>query len=112
MQNAKPKLNAHAACENAHLVAQDLVTRIGELLFDLPAPDNELTEDDDDEPNSGRRRNAVAFIRERGDIVYLLEFAVALRVNKAFTSRLLARAVLSRKVRNRGHQKKGWIARK
>jgi hypothetical protein len=38
MKNAKPKLNADAACENAHLVAQDLVTRIGEVLFDLPAP--------------------------------------------------------------------------
>jgi hypothetical protein len=39
-QNRKPKLNAEAAYENAHLVAQDLVQRIGELLFDLPAPDN------------------------------------------------------------------------
>ena len=35
---AKPKLNAEAAYENAHLVAQDLVARIGELLFDMPAP--------------------------------------------------------------------------
>ncbi|MBM3203746.1 hypothetical protein FJZ55_07580 [Candidatus Woesearchaeota archaeon] len=40
-KNAKPKINAEAAYENAHLVAQDLVTRIGELLFDLPAPGNE-----------------------------------------------------------------------
>jgi hypothetical protein len=40
-QNRKPKLNAEAAYENAHLVAQDLVQRIGELLFDLPAPGNE-----------------------------------------------------------------------
>ena len=39
-KNAKPKINAEAAYENAHLVAQDLVTRIGELLFDLPAPGN------------------------------------------------------------------------
>lgn len=38
---AKPKLNADAAYENAHLVAQDLVARIGELLFELPAPGNE-----------------------------------------------------------------------
>lgn len=37
-KNTKPKINAEAAYENAHLVAQDLVTRIGELLFDLPAP--------------------------------------------------------------------------
>lgn len=37
----KPNLTAEAAYENAHLVAQDLVQRIGELLFDLPAPDNE-----------------------------------------------------------------------
>ena len=40
-QNKKPKLTAEAAYENAHLVAQDLVQRIGELLFDLPAPDND-----------------------------------------------------------------------
>ena len=31
------KLKAEAAYENAHLVAKDLVQRIGELLFDLPA---------------------------------------------------------------------------
>lgn len=41
MKNAKPKLNAEAAYENAHLVAQDLVARIGELLFDQPAPGND-----------------------------------------------------------------------
>lgn len=40
-QNKKPKLNAEAAYENAHLVAQDLVERIREQLFDLPAPGNE-----------------------------------------------------------------------
>ncbi len=40
-KNAKPKINAEAAYENAHLVAQDLVTRIGELRFDLPAPGND-----------------------------------------------------------------------
>ena len=40
-QKKKPKLSAEAAYENAHLVAQDLVQRIGELLFDLPAPDND-----------------------------------------------------------------------
>ena len=32
------RLQAEAAYENAHLVAQDLVERIRELLFDLPAP--------------------------------------------------------------------------
>lgn len=37
----KPQLTAEAAYENAHLVAQDLVQRIGELLFDLPAPGND-----------------------------------------------------------------------
>ncbi len=36
----KPQLTAEAAYENAHLVAQDLVERIRELLFDLPAPGN------------------------------------------------------------------------
>ena len=36
-----PKLTAVAAYENAHLVAQDLVQRIGERLFDLPAPGND-----------------------------------------------------------------------
>ena len=40
-KNAKPKINDEAAYENAHLVAQDLVTRIGDLLFDLPAPGND-----------------------------------------------------------------------
>lgn len=38
---SKPKLNAEAAYENAHLVAQDLVERIRELLFDMPAPGND-----------------------------------------------------------------------
>ncbi len=37
-KNKKPRLIAEAAYENAHLIAQDLVQRIGELLFDLPAP--------------------------------------------------------------------------
>ena len=32
------RLQAEAAYENAHLVAQDLVERIRELLFDMPAP--------------------------------------------------------------------------
>jgi hypothetical protein len=40
-KNAKPKLNAEAAYENAHLVAQDLVERIKELLTDMPAPGND-----------------------------------------------------------------------
>lgn len=40
-QNDKPELTADAAYENAHLVAQDLVDRIRELLQDLPAPDDE-----------------------------------------------------------------------
>jgi 4'-phosphopantetheinyl transferase EntD len=37
-ENQKPKLTAEAAYENAHLVAQDQLERIRELLFDLPAP--------------------------------------------------------------------------
>ena len=36
-----PTSNAEAAYENAHLVAQDLVQRINELLFDMPAPGND-----------------------------------------------------------------------
>ena len=37
----KQRLQAEAAYENAHLVAQDLVGRIRELLEDLPAPSDE-----------------------------------------------------------------------
>ncbi len=37
----KPNLKAEAAYENAHLVAQDLVERIRELLTDMPAPGND-----------------------------------------------------------------------
>ena len=41
-QNNRPKkLTAEPAYENAHLVAQDLVQRIGELPFDLPASGND-----------------------------------------------------------------------
>jgi hypothetical protein len=40
-KNAKPKLEAEAAYENAHLVARDLVDRIRELLHDMPAPGDE-----------------------------------------------------------------------
>lgn len=40
-ESKKPELNADAAYENGHLVAQDLVERIKELLHDLPAPDND-----------------------------------------------------------------------
>lgn len=34
----KPNLQAEAAYENAHLVARDLIERVGELLQDMPAP--------------------------------------------------------------------------
>jgi hypothetical protein len=44
--NQKPKLTADAAYENAHLVAQDLVERIRELLFEMPAPGNDEVEID------------------------------------------------------------------
>jgi hypothetical protein len=37
----KPNLKAEAAYENAHLVAQDQVERIKELLFEMPAPEND-----------------------------------------------------------------------
>ena len=37
----KPRLQAEAAYENAHLVTRDLLERIGELLTDMPAPGNE-----------------------------------------------------------------------
>jgi hypothetical protein len=40
-ENRKPKLNAEVAYEHAHLVVHDLLARIGELLFDLPAPGND-----------------------------------------------------------------------
>jgi hypothetical protein len=40
-RNQNQRLSAEAAYENAHLVAQDLVERIRELLFDLPAPGND-----------------------------------------------------------------------
>ena len=35
----KPRLTAVAAYENAHLVAQDLLQHISELLSNMPAPD-------------------------------------------------------------------------
>lgn len=37
-RNAKPRLQADAAYENAHLVAQDLLACLRELLQDQPAP--------------------------------------------------------------------------
>ena len=37
-RQTKPRLEAEAAYENAHLVANDLLERIREQLFDLPAP--------------------------------------------------------------------------
>ncbi len=39
--NKKPNLHAEAAYENAHLIAQDMLERVRELLFDLPAPEND-----------------------------------------------------------------------
>ena len=40
-RNKKPRLEAEPAYENLHIVAQDLLVRIGELLQDLPAPGND-----------------------------------------------------------------------
>ena len=39
---SKPRLEAEPAYENAHLVARDLLTRIEELLTDLPAPGGDV----------------------------------------------------------------------
>lgn len=36
---AKPKLDAAPAYEMAHLISNDLISRIGELLSDLPSPE-------------------------------------------------------------------------
>ena len=38
----KQKLNANAAYENSHLVAQDLLDRISELMQDCEAPDEQV----------------------------------------------------------------------
>jgi len=64
---------------------------------------------DDDIPSPGRWRDAARFVRERGDVVFVQDVADALGVNKAFASTLLAKAVLSGKVRNLGHRQ-GWTA--
>ena len=64
---------------------------------------------DNDVPSPGRWCDAMQFIRQRGEAVYLQDKADALGVNRVFTSRLLTQAVLSGKVRNLGHQK-GWVA--
>ena len=40
-ESKKPRFEAEAAYENAHLVAQDLLQCIGELLQDQPAPGND-----------------------------------------------------------------------
>jgi len=40
-ENKKPRLEAEAAYENAHLVAQDLLECLRELLQDQPAPGND-----------------------------------------------------------------------
>jgi hypothetical protein len=34
----KPKITADAAYENAHLVAQDMIAKLAEVLFEMPAP--------------------------------------------------------------------------
>jgi hypothetical protein len=38
---SKPKLKADSTYEHAHLVARDLLQRIGELLTERPAPDTD-----------------------------------------------------------------------
>ena len=41
LERTRQRLEAQPAYESAHLVAQDLVSRIRELLYDLPAPGGE-----------------------------------------------------------------------
>ncbi len=38
----KQRIQAESAYENSHLVAQDLIQRLSELLMDMPAPDAEV----------------------------------------------------------------------
>jgi len=64
---------------------------------------------DDDIPTPGRWREAVAFIREQGEVVFFRDVAQHVGLKGSCVSRLLAQAVLSGKVTNLGHQK-GWIA--
>ncbi len=40
-KSVKPKLQAEAAYENAHLTARDLIQAISEALDDMPAPCND-----------------------------------------------------------------------
>jgi hypothetical protein len=42
-KNKKPRLEAEAAYENAHLVAQDLIACLREMLEDQPAPGGDET---------------------------------------------------------------------
>ncbi len=66
--NSKPDLKPEAAYENAHLVAQDLVDRIRELLFDLPAPG------DDEHPiNWGHVGSVNEVNRQLSEVVSTLE---------------------------------------
>jgi hypothetical protein len=64
---------------------------------------------DDDIPNPGRWRDVVAFIRQRGDVVFFRDVCEHLDRRGSFVSRLLAQAVLSGNVRHLGHQR-GWMA--
>ena len=64
---------------------------------------------DDDLPNPGRWHDAVAFIRNHGGVVFIKDLSQAFGIRQPCASRLLAKAVLSGKVRNLGHQK-GWTA--
>jgi hypothetical protein len=64
---------------------------------------------DDEIPSPGRWRDVVSFIRQRGDVVFLRDVSEHFGFRQPYTSRLIAQAVLSGKVRNLGHQK-GWIA--
>ena len=67
-KNEKPKLTAEAAYENAHLVAQDQLERIRELLFDLPAPG------DDEHPINWAHVGSISHVNSKlSEIVAFLE---------------------------------------
>jgi hypothetical protein len=64
---------------------------------------------DEDIPSPGRWRDAIRYAREHGAVVFVNDVANALEMSKSSASTLLAKAVLSGKLVNLGHQK-GWIA--
>lgn len=71
-QARRSALEADAAYENARLIARDLLVRIEELLFDMPAPDSETRPVDWSYVGSVNHVNellsrAVAFLEDRDE---------------------------------------------